>query len=135
MLQTITNHISGGGSMAANSAKGKQGKRYSIEEKAEIIEFIANYNAANKRGGMKTASEKYGVSVVTLSNWSKKKKGPKGRKTKVKTRAKKASAPKVAVAAAKEMGDNPDAIISRLQAIRSEIATLEKEYNMIKKQL
>jgi transposase-like protein len=51
--------------MADKSATGKQGKRYSAEEKAEIVAFILAFDAENKRGGMKAASDKYGVSVVT----------------------------------------------------------------------
>jgi len=120
--------------MADKAAKGKQGIRYSVEEKAEIFEFIAAYDAENKRGGMKAASDKYGVSVVTLSNW-KKSKGPKKRKAKAKV--KKAVAKKVvkSTAPAKVAADTPEAILSRLQAIRAEVHKLEKEYDSLKKKL
>jgi uncharacterized protein YukE len=37
--------------------------------------------------------------------------------------------------AAKVVTDSPEAILSRLQAIRSEIHKLEKEYNGLKKKL
>ena len=123
--------------MAESTAKGKQGKRYTAEEKAEIVQFIAAYNAENKRGGMKTASDKYGVSVVTLSNWGKKTKGPKKRKTAAKSKVKKAAAKPVVktVTAQKKNHEDPDVVLNRLQAIRAEIATLEKEYNALKKKL
>ena len=120
--------------MADKSATGKQGKRYSVEEKAEIVAFIVAFDSENKRGGMKAASDKYGVSVVTLSNWKKKDKGPRKRKAKVKKVAAKKTI-KTAVASAKVVTDSPEAILSRLQAIRSEIHKLEKEYNGLKKKL
>ena len=123
--------------MAESAVKGKQGKRYTAAEKTEIAQFIAAYNAEHKRGGMKTASEKYGVSVVTLSNWGKKTKGSKKRKTKAKAKAKQVVAKQVVktTAAKQVVKADPDAILDRLQAIRVEIATLEKEYNTLKQKL
>lgn len=116
--------------MVSKPAAGNQGKRYSAEEKAEIVAYIAAYDAENKRGGMKAASDKFGVSVVTLSNWKNKKKGPKKRK------ARKAVGKKVVkTAAAKVVTDSPEAILTRLQAIRSEVHKLEKEYDQLKKKL
>ncbi|MBT3230136.1 MAG: hypothetical protein HOB84_03250 [Candidatus Marinimicrobia bacterium] len=120
--------------MANKPAIGKQGKRYSAEEKAEIVAFIVAFDAENKRGGMKAASDKFGVSVVTLSNWKKKDKGPKKRKAKAKKVVAK-KAVKTAATPAKAVGDSPEAILSRLQAIRVEIHKLEKEYNGLKKKL
>lgn len=116
------------------AAKGKQGKRYSADEKAEIFDFIKDYNAENKRGGMKNASEKYGVSVVTLSNWAKSTNGPEKRKVKAKKAGVK-KAIKATTVKAESSSATPDAILARLQNILSEIATLEKEYNTLKKEL
>ncbi len=127
--------------MAEKSVKGKQGKRYSAEQKAEMMQFISDYNAKNKRGGMKTASDKYGVSVVTLSNWAKQNKSPKKRKVKAKTAVKKVvvkkkGRKKIAKASpAAPAVESPDAILKRLQAIRAEVNALEKEYNSLKKKL
>jgi hypothetical protein len=121
--------------MAGSAAKGKQGKRYTAAEKTEIAQFIAAYNAEHKRGGMKTASEKYGVSVVTLSNWGKKTKGSPKRKSKAKGKPVAAKKVVKTVAAKQVVSDDADAILGRLQAIRAEIATLEKEYNALKKKL
>ncbi|NQV48895.1 MAG: hypothetical protein HQ507_00250 [Candidatus Marinimicrobia bacterium] len=122
--------------MADKKVTGNQGKRYSTEEKAEMFEFIRVFDTANKRGGMKAASEKYGVSVVTLSNWKKGSQGPKKRKTnpKVKTTITN-KAIKTGPSFVKESVVSPDAILSRLQAIRVEINGLEKEFNELKKKL
>lgn len=120
--------------MADKPATGNQGKRYSAAEKAEIVAYILAFDAENKRGGMKAASDKYGISVVTLSNWKRKDKGPKKRKAKTgKVAAKKTV--KTTPVSAKVVGDSPEAILSRLQAIRAEIHTLEKEYDGLKKKL
>ncbi len=126
--------------MADKPTVGKQGKRYSADEKADIMRFIAEYNAENNRGGMKAASDKYGVSVVTLSNWGKGNKAGKRRKAKAKAKAKakKVVAQKVvktAAAAPITVDADPDAILSRLLAIRAEISVLEKEYDGLKKKL
>lgn len=122
--------------MVAKPVKGNQGKRYSAEEKAEIVKFIQTYNAEHKRGGMKAASDKFGVSVVTLSNWGKGKR--KKAKAKAKTNVKKVAAKAKAkgkVALVKSATDDADAVLKRLQAIRSEITALEKEFNTLKKKL
>ena len=117
--------------MAEAAAKSNQGKRYTAEEKAEIAQFIAGYNKEHKRGGMKAASEKYGVSVVTLSNWGKKKKAS-GKK---KVKAKKAAAKVVKKAVAKKAAPGKETALKRMQAILVEIAALEQEYNALKKTL
>ncbi len=120
--------------MAAKTAKGNQGIRYSAEQKAEIAQFIKDFNAKKKRGGMKAASVKYGVSVVTLSNWGKTKKGPKKRKAAVKRSVSKKAVKAVAAVEIKVIED-ADGILKRLQTILKEISVLEKEYNSLKKKL
>ncbi len=118
--------------MSDNPAKGNQGKRYSVEDKTEIAEFIKAYNAEHKRGGMKAASDKYGVSVVTLSNW-----GKSTRKPKKKAKAKVVK-PKTATevkAIVEQTPTGPDAYLYRMLTIRAEIAKLEKEYENLKAKL
>lgn len=55
-------------------------KRYSAEEKAEVLEFIADHKAHNSRGAQKAAAEKYKISSVTISSWVKASKKKPGRK-------------------------------------------------------
>jgi len=79
-----------------------KGKRYSEEEKAEILKFINEVNSDKGRGGQSAASKKYGISQLTLSSWMKKAsnpgapKGKPGRKPKA---VKAAKAEKAAPAA------------------------------------
>ena len=119
--------------MSDSAVKGNQGKRYSPKEKEEIAQFIADYNTTHKRGGMKAASDKYGVSVVTLSNWGKSSRKVKKRKVK-KAAPKKATAVKK-VAAPKAPASVPQEALTRMLAIRGEIEALEKEYESLKAKL
>lgn len=49
-----------------------RGKRYSHEEKNEIVTFIQNYNAEHGRGGQTAAAAKFGTAQLTISNWMRK---------------------------------------------------------------
>ena len=71
------------------SKKSNKGKRYTDEEKQEIVDFVNEYNAAKGRGGAANASKKFGVSQLTIGAWLKKGKG--GATKKVKAAAKKAT--------------------------------------------
>lgn len=52
--------------MAAKKAASK-GKRYSEQEKAEILRFVEEQG----RGGASAAAKKFGVSPLTISSWRK----------------------------------------------------------------
>jgi len=136
--------------MNAKAPKGAQGKRYTAEQKTEIIAFVNDFNAKNKRGGLKAAGDKYGVSVVTLSAWMK-----NAGKPAVKKAAKKAKKPgrkpgrkpvrkpgrpaKQAAPAVKAEPAAPansvQSILDRMSKINKEISALQKEFNSLKKQL
>lgn len=47
----------------------KKGKRYSFEERSDVLLFINNHNNNYGRGGMTTAVKKFGISAVTIRNW------------------------------------------------------------------
>jgi len=87
---SVTNHLDPtyATHVMASKAASKRGKRYTAEEKKQILDFVADVNSKKKRGGQKAAAEKFGISPLTIANWLKasKKKGP----------AKKAAAKKVA---------------------------------------
>lgn len=46
-----------------------KGRRYTEEEKADILAFVAKVNAENGRGGQTAASKKYNISQLTISSW------------------------------------------------------------------
>jgi transposase-like protein len=56
--------------MASKKASTK-GKRYTAEEKQQIVDFVNKHNAANGRGGATAASKKFGVSQLTVGSWLK----------------------------------------------------------------
>lgn len=51
--------------MARGRKKGNTGKRYSEDQKREILAFVANQG----RGGITAAGRKYGVSYIALRRW------------------------------------------------------------------
>lgn len=69
------------------SKKASKGKRYTAEEKPQVVDFVNQHNAANGRGGATAASKKFGVSQLTVASWLKSSggaavaNGRKGRRT------------------------------------------------------
>jgi transposase-like protein len=53
------------------SKKAVKGKRYTADEKRRIVEFVNQVNAEKGRGGVASASKKFGVSAITVSTWLK----------------------------------------------------------------
>jgi transposase-like protein len=45
------------------------GRRYSDDEKKEIVEFARNHDAAHGRGGKSAAVKKFGISPISLATW------------------------------------------------------------------
>lgn len=87
----------------------KTAKRYTEEEKVEILAFTSQYNAEHGRGGQTAAVKKYGVTALTLNAWSKK----YGKKI-----SKVAKAPK--------KFRDPGKLIERLKVVSAEISKIEK---------
>jgi transposase-like protein len=71
-----------------------KGKRYTDEQKQEVVQFVEKHNQENGRGGQSAASSKFGVSQLTISGWLKGSGSPAASK-----KAKGAKAPKAAKAA------------------------------------
>ena len=93
------------------------GKRYSDAEKAEIIAFVNEVNAAKGRGGVTASAKKYGVSPLSISNWIKK--------------GGAASSPKKAKGARKatsgRKSNKSESAWDELVRLRNDISSLEKE--------
>jgi transposase-like protein len=53
------------------SKKASKGKRYTAEEKKQIVDFVNSHNEANGRGGVTAAVTKFGTSALTISAWVK----------------------------------------------------------------
>jgi transposase-like protein len=62
------------------TSKTKAGTRYTPEQKAEVLAFVASHNAANGRGGQSTAAAKFNISPLTVMAWLKASGAPKAAK-------------------------------------------------------
>ncbi len=114
---------------ASTKAKTKLGSRYTDEQKKEVTDFVAAYQAANGRGGPSKAAAKFKISPLTVTAWlkaagvtSSPKKGAK--------KAGKRAAPSVAkalkAAAPADSGDI-SAKLSELLALSKEIAVADAQ--------
>lgn len=57
--------------MSTSIKKATKGKRYTEEEKNDILGFVQKYNDDNGRGGQSAASKKFGISQLTIASWLK----------------------------------------------------------------
>ena len=49
-----------------------QRKRYTDEQKQEVVDFVVAVNASKGRGGLSAATQKFGISPISISSWAKK---------------------------------------------------------------
>jgi hypothetical protein len=61
--------------------------RYTPQQKAEVLAFVASHNAANIRGGQSTAATKFNISPITVMAWIKAAGAPKAETKDVKPAA------------------------------------------------
>lgn len=99
----------------------KVGTRYTAEEKQEVVDFVANYNAENGRGGQSKAAAKFGVSPITVMAWLKAAGVNKSSAKALKTD----TAPAKAEKGTKTASVGSDAKLVTLLALIKEIATAE----------
>jgi transposase-like protein len=94
--------------------KTKKGKRYSDEQRNEILAFVETTNAEKGRGGLTAAAAKYGVSPISISNW--RKSGSGGASAPARIKGRPGRKPKSAG------GD----VLTQLVSLREEIVQLER---------
>ncbi|MEX2578803.1 MAG: hypothetical protein WD342_07070 [Verrucomicrobiales bacterium] len=137
MAKKTAKRKTGASSVPAASAS-KRTKRYTDEQKEEILEFVRAYDKVHKRGGQAAAVKKFGVTALTISKWRKEaRKSPK--KKAVEVRIGKPRKPAETSQTDKpDRGDtadrptNPEATLKRMLAIRREIDELRTEYASLK---
>ena len=102
-----------------------QGKRYTDAEKKDVVDFVVAVNTSKGRGGLSAATQKFGISPLSISSWLKKS-GVKAAKPLVSVKpAKPAKAAKVLPA---KSGLSATAIV----ALGSQIAKAEAELAKLK---
>jgi transposase-like protein len=113
------------------SKKSKKGKRYTDEEKQQIVDFVNEYNAAKGRGGAANASKKFGVSQLTVASWLKAKgvtkKKVKATAKKITKGAKRGRPPGRQAKVASAATGGRSEVIAALSAADKEIAVKRKE--------
>jgi transposase-like protein len=57
--------------MSAKKTKTARRKRYTSEEKNQIIEFVRKHDQEKGRGGKSAAVKHFGISPISLSTWIK----------------------------------------------------------------
>lgn len=97
----------------ANSAKGR---RYTQEEKENILAFVEKVNAEKGRGGQSAASKKFKISPLTISSWIRDGLG------------------NPAVAAGAAVGGPMGRKLAKLQTLHDQISKTEKDLAKMKAQ-
>jgi transposase-like protein len=113
----------------------KTTKRYSPESKAEILAFIRDHDATNRRGGKSAAVRKYGVSALTLSNWLK---ASKTNEKRVKTEGKGKAKTPMSAKRGRTSGSgtsNIEVTLKRMLEIRNRVAALMSEFESLKERI
>ena len=112
---------------APNASKGR---RYTEQEKAEILAFVDQVNAEKGRGGQSAASKKYKISPLTISSWLR---GGPGAPAAAKTAAPSRGRGRQA-AAGGSAGGSIDKKLAKLQTLHGQIARAEKELSKLRAQ-
>jgi len=100
-----------------------KGKRYSPEERAEILAIVHEVNATRGRGGVTAAANKFGVSPLTISHWL--------RNTGIQSTSQKGRRNAGDAGVFRELADLHDKIAKK----QRELAQLESQFNKLKAKL
>ena len=106
--------------------KTTKGKRYTAEEKQEVMDYVASVDGDNGRGGVAAAARKFGITPLTITAWKKRANG--GSATSV------AKGNRGATAQSRilhRLGE----ILDHVAVKESEIDALKKEYSKLKKKV
>lgn len=108
--------------------KTTKGKRYSAEEKQEVLDYVASVDAEKGRGGVAAAQRKFGITALTITNWKKKASGGSAAAPASKG-GKRGSTAQSRVL--HRLGEILDLVASK----EAEVAALKKEYAKLKKKI
>ncbi len=110
------------GMASRKKAKSSRGRRYTPEEKANIIEHVEKVNASKGRGGQTAAANKFGISMLTISSWMKKTPATAGRGA-GKSKTVNGALAKLAT------------LHSQIEAKEKEVAKLRQQFDVLKRSL
>ncbi|MEM9080946.1 MAG: helix-turn-helix domain-containing protein [Verrucomicrobiota bacterium] len=101
----------------------KTARRYTDEEKAEIIQYVKRVNQEKGRGGVSAAVRHFGISPITVNSWL-----SRERETGV-------AAPLPKNASTVEIYQRLADLHSFIESKRSELKSMEEEYASLKKRI
>ncbi len=103
--------------------KRKTAKRYTEEEKSEIIRYVQGVNQEKGRGGVSAAVREFGISPITVNGWlrNQKEAGP--------------ILPLPKNATAVEVFQRLADLHSSIESKKDELNRMEKEYDELKKKI
>lgn len=116
--------------MSTSNKKTTKGKRYTAEEKNEILGFVEKHNAENGRGGQSAAAKKFGISQLSIASWLK----SSGVAASAKRGRKGAAVAKGAVSKgsfSKKLNEL-SAIANQIDKAEAELAKLRAKFNSLK---
>ncbi|MGJ8723453.1 MAG: hypothetical protein ACSHYB_02760 [Roseibacillus sp.] len=99
--------------------KTTKGKRYTAEEKQEVIDYVISVDGDNGRGGVAAAARKFGITPLTITAWKKRAGG---------------TAPASAAKGAKRGATAQSRVLHRLAEILDHVATKEAEIDALNKE-
>jgi transposase-like protein len=102
----------------------KKGKRYTAAEKAEVLNWVNDYNAKHGRGGVANASKEFEITQLTIHNWVRQGGAAMGSSSGLRV------APNHS-GILRQLADLLDQISER----ESELSTLRQEYDTLRKKL
>lgn len=114
--------------MAKN--KTTKGKRYTPEEKQEVLDYVSAVDSEKGRGGVAAAQRKFGITALTITNWKKRESGevaPAAGKTSKTSKRGSTAQSRVL----HRLGE----ILDQVATKEAEITALNKEYAKLKKKI
>ena len=114
--------------------KTTKGKRYTAEEKQEVLDFVASVDSEKGRGGVAAAQRKFGITALTITNWKKKSEGTGSTSSVSSAKGKKGTASRGTTAQSRvlhRLGEILDTVAQK----EAEIADLKNQYAKLKKKV
>ena len=99
--------------------KTTKGKRYTAEEKKEVMDYVASVDGDNGRGGVAAAARKYGITPLTVTAWKKRAAG---------------DSPSSGTNGAKRGATAQSRVLHRLGEILDQVAIKETEIDFLNKE-
>ena len=97
-----------------------KGKRYSKDEKQEVLDYVTQYNEEHHgRGGVTHASRHFGITQMTINAWIRKEKNP----------AQKSSKPTKVGNIFQQLGD----LQEHIEEKEAELSLLREKFETLKK--